>query len=81
MGLTLVACMLLGVLSITVNGQTVCPALPAFTMAATRLANQPNPNQYFVIGGMFDISEKGESAFTCSDTMSDAGFLNMVVSN
>ncbi|BFZ18672.1 hypothetical protein BsWGS_21711 [Bradybaena similaris] len=80
MGLILAASMLLGVLSITVNGQqTVCPVLPAFTMAATRLANQANnPNQYFVIGGMFDVSEKGDNAFTCNASMSDAGFLNMV---
>ncbi|CAG5126096.1 unnamed protein product [Candidula unifasciata] len=79
MGLIFVACMLLGAMPFAVNGQqTTCPTLPPFTMAATRPANQQDPNQYFVVGGMFDVNERGATAYECNRTVNDVGFLNMV---
>lgn len=86
MGSFLVACILFGILTFTVDGQQQNRCLRNqvtdcyFTGAATRAVNEPNPNKYFIIGGMFDVHNKGDTAYDCSSAMSEMSFVNLLVS-
>lgn len=65
-----------------VSGQTCSSSFTStecyFTSAATSQPGYAEPNRYFVIGGLFDVHEKGNSSDLCSGIVSESGLLNLL---
>ncbi|XP_059139060.1 metabotropic glutamate receptor-like [Physella acuta] len=49
-----------------------------FNGAATKQPSYSNPNQFFIVGGLFDVHNKGDGTQLCSDQISSAGILNVL---
>ncbi|XP_005089382.2 metabotropic glutamate receptor 2 isoform X2 [Aplysia californica] len=85
MGHSLTAiCFAFIVLVIGVDCQT-CASLPDTTCSACYVDNiairDPKnavSNQYFVIGGLFDLHQRGTNAYTCDSTMTTNGIIDLL---
>jgi len=75
-------CLILLLFALGANCQT-CPAINSqqcsicyYGDAATLEPTQVDPNKYFVIGGLFDIHSRGDSAYSCGSMINEDALVN-----